>query len=584
MNKVPDLERERALNASINDAFFCLEPETCAVDWAGPVEYEGAMQCPSCGDSFDWSAKFAEIVTCRSCQAVSRIGDGTPSLAGQSAKLIASSSGLGMGVTGSFKGVAFTTVGRVRYGYAQGFWDEWCLQTAENELVWLTEDDGNLAHSKSVPLHKALPLEQLSLGRSLFLADHDYLIEEIGKAKCLGTEGQLPFSSIPGDEIDYLSLRAGKTQTATIEIYDDEVHVYQGQRIRLIDLHLLNPVAIDAKGPTEGFTLASTDTSRIGCYACGAPLSAESIESGGACEFCGAKQEQVTPQIDCQHCNTRFGLVAAEFITQAQCPKCFKGVEIETQGTAANLQVFTKPMEAGEVSPEKHLAAIHPFKLGQRAKFDGKEFALTGHLRNETVEEGVSYFSDSFHLLSKDGEVRWLDREDGHYVLSERIGPVPERLLSCVPKSKTTFNGRTYRFFDSGDSSVCSVQGQFTYGAKILDTSSYYDFVAPPHYLSAELTDRELEGFAGRYMPSADIAAAFQMSANSFVEPSIQVPHSLISRVPFRRWPGPSFPFTCSFSWSSCLSLRSRARRWKSPPSSISKTKIRRPSRHPLLK
>ena len=100
------------------------------------------------------------------------------------------------------------------------------------------------------------------------------------------------------------------------------------------------------------------------------------------------------------------------------------------------------------------------------------------------MEEGVSYFSDSFHLLSKDGEVRWLDREDGHYVLSERIGPVPERLLSCVPKSKTTFNGRTYRFFDSGDSSVCSVQGQFTYGAKILDTSSYYDFVAPPHYLS----------------------------------------------------------------------------------------------------
>ena len=104
MNKVPDLERERALNASINDAFFCLEPETCAVDWAGPVEYEGAMQCPSCGDSFDWSAKFAEIVTCRSCQAVSRIGDGTPSLAGQSAKLIASSSGLGMGVTEASKG------------------------------------------------------------------------------------------------------------------------------------------------------------------------------------------------------------------------------------------------------------------------------------------------------------------------------------------------------------------------------------------------------------------------------------------------------------------------------------------------
>ena len=88
-----------------------------------------------------------------------------------------------------------------------------------------------------------------------------------------------------------------------------------------------------------------------------------------------------------------------------------------------------------------------------------------------------------------------------------------------VPKTKTVFNGREFRAFDSGESSICCVQGQFSYNAAVNDTSSYYDFVAPPYHLSAELSGQELEGFLGRYLPIDEVAQAFNMPTNSFREP-----------------------------------------------------------------
>ena len=478
------------------------------------------MQCPSCGAPFDWHSKFAEVITCESCQGVCRIHGDSVTLTGQSAKLIQSSSGLGLGVTGSYQNVAFAIVGRVRYGYPKGFWDEWCAHTMEGDLIWLTEDDGTLTKSRSRKLRKQTSdLDKVGLGRSIFIADHDYLVEEIGEAKCLGTEGQLPFSAMPGDVIQYIGLRAGRTQTGTIERYDDEVHFYEGRRVKLSELNLLNPVSQGPTGPTAGFEIATPDPKQLGCFSCGAPVLPVHGQALSPCHFCGIENPTNLPQVSCGECGTRFGIYGAQYMSQAQCPKCLHGVHIETQGTGEELKIYTKAAESTPKPAELHQKGIKPFKLGQRCNFDGKTFVLTGHLRNEVVEDGLSYYSDSYHLLSEDGEVRWLDTEENHYVLSERIGPVPERLLNMLPKTKTVIHGREYQAFDSGESSICCVQGQFSYSASVNDTSSYYDFVAPPYHLSAELSGQELEGFAGRYIPINELAQAFSMSESSFREP-----------------------------------------------------------------
>ena len=506
------------------------------------------MQCPSCGDAFNWHDTFAEVVTCTSCRGVSRVQGDKISLAGQSAQLIASNAGLVLGVVGSFKNVAFSIVGRVRYAYSRGFWDEWCAHTAEGELVWITEDDGTLSRSRNIPFRSPPDsLNNLKVGRSVFVSDHDYLVEEIGRAKCLGTEGQLPFSAIPGDEIDYIALRAGQTQFGTIERYDGEVHFYEGQKLKLRDLNLVNPASQTPTGPSAGFDVASADPSRIGCFSCGAPVTPQEQKSTVACDFCGIENATNLPQVDCSQCNTRFGLFAAEFMTQAQCPKCLHGIHIETQGTGESIQCFTKSADLNPKPAGLHKKGLKPFRLGQEATFSGKSYVLTGHVRNEVFEDGLSYYSDSFHLLAEDGDVRWLDCEDGHYVLSEKIGPIPEELLHRLPKTKVTFNGREYQAFDAGDSSVCCVQGQLSYEARVGDKVSYYDFIAPPHTLSAEVTDQENEGFAGRYVPLSEIAAAFKVPESHFKKPTTVAPSQPYIETTARKLVRVNLPFYVLF-------------------------------------
>ena len=478
------------------------------------------MQCPSCGAPFDWHSKFAEVVTCTSCQGVCRVSGDVVTLAGQSAKLIQSSSGLGLGVAGSHENIAFTVVGRVRYGYARGYWDEWCAHTSEGTLIWLTEDDGTLSKAETRPIRvRPTELDQLRVGRSIFLGDHNYIVSETGKAKCLGTEGQLPFAALPGEEIEYLSLRAGLFRMSTIERYDHEIHFYDGKRIKLEHLNLINPAAQAASGPTAGFEEAKATPKALGCFGCGAPVYPRENHEFVTCHFCGTDNATNLPQVDCDACGTRFGLFGARFMTQAQCPKCLHGIHIETRGAGKNLAVFTKLSDASPKPTELHQKAIKPFRLGQQCEFNGKTFVLTGHLRNEVVEDGWSYYSDSYHLLAEDGEVKWLDKENNHYVLSERIGPVPDRLLYLLPKSKAVFNGRKYQAFDSGESKICFVQGQFSYAAQIDDKVSYYDFVAPPYHLSAEVSAEESEGFSGRYLPMTEVAQAFRLPVNQFRKP-----------------------------------------------------------------
>ncbi len=426
-------------------------------------------------------------------------------------------SGLALGVVGSLDGTAFTVVGRVRYGYPRGFWDEWCIELMDGCLRWLTEDDGIL--SVTEPQTEDLSVEtyqRLDLGRSSFLKGHNYVVREKGSAECLGLEGQLPFGAIPGEVIEYISLSAGKSRSATLEFYDGNVHVYIGEEIQLEDLNLLNQVTGSPGGPTAQFQVASTDTTRMGCFACGAPLAASPGQAECICTYCGAPNEPTQLQIDCAHCNTRFGLFAAEHLQQAQCPNCNQAFNITPSLQEQQPRVSAIQDTQSESPAINHAAAIHPFKLGQKATFDGRDYVLTGFLRNEVVEEGISYYSESFHLLSKCGAARWLDREDGHFTLTQRSAQLPEDLDLYLPRKKCEILGRSYSAFDNGVSKTCWVEGQLTYSAQIGDEASYYDFIAPPYVLTAEKTAHELEGFHGRYIPGSEVAEGFGLDAKHF--------------------------------------------------------------------
>jgi hypothetical protein len=101
---------------------------------------------------------------------------------------------------GSLRGTRFETLGRVRYGYGRGFWDEWYLRFADGTTAWLTEDNHELCLERRVD---AAPPPDDGLVR-IMLGGLEFAVEERGEAVCMGAEGELPFVVTLGERYRYI--------------------------------------------------------------------------------------------------------------------------------------------------------------------------------------------------------------------------------------------------------------------------------------------------------------------------------------------------------------------------------------------
>ena len=119
--------------------------------------------CPSCGAPHTIRNPGVVKAVCEYCgNAViwdeQRIRD-----AGKQATLPEGFTRLYRGATGRLLGKRFEVLGRVRYGFGGGFWDEWFLTLADGRTGWLTEDNHELALQQPVPVSRANLPQQGSL-------------------------------------------------------------------------------------------------------------------------------------------------------------------------------------------------------------------------------------------------------------------------------------------------------------------------------------------------------------------------------------------------------------------------------------
>ena len=86
---------------------------------------------------------------------------------GESAELFDDHTPLQLGAAGSHQGLAFTLVGRLQYGTADGTWNEWHALFDGGKSAWLSEDNGAYVFSFEVPLPAMPPAAGLALYRTL---------------------------------------------------------------------------------------------------------------------------------------------------------------------------------------------------------------------------------------------------------------------------------------------------------------------------------------------------------------------------------------------------------------------------------
>jgi hypothetical protein len=138
-------------------------------------------------------------VTCPYCQTLIRREGEALSAIGKSAVLPFDVSPIQLGTAGSFGPVRFSVAGRVRWGWADGSWNEWLLDCSDGQPRWLGEAMGSFMLTEEHPelleraeLHGFAEGAALTRGTRLVLGDEEFQASDIKTAQCLGSEGELP--------------------------------------------------------------------------------------------------------------------------------------------------------------------------------------------------------------------------------------------------------------------------------------------------------------------------------------------------------------------------------------------------------
>ncbi len=141
-----------------------------------------------------------------------------------------------MGAHGKIKGRTFGVLGRVRYEYADGFWDEWFLQFDNGQIGWVEEDEGELTLTYKTKLTSPVPpFEQIRVGSFIPLGGERMFVSEKGQGKVQGAQGEVTITVPPGRAVQYVN---GNAAAKAIRLIIDEggITLHTGEPLQFNDL------------------------------------------------------------------------------------------------------------------------------------------------------------------------------------------------------------------------------------------------------------------------------------------------------------------------------------------------------------
>ncbi|HUS16454.1 MAG TPA: DUF4178 domain-containing protein [Chloroflexia bacterium] len=169
-----------------------------------------SLACPNCGGPITVESAYTTLTVCPYCGSSLYVRDTGVDITGRTAKLAQFPSRLALGAGGQVRGRAFRVLGRIRYQYEDGFWDEWNLQFADGQIGWLEEDEGEFTLTFKRKLTSPIPpFEQITVGSFVPLGGAQMFVSEKGAAQTVGAEGELAQTPPPGRAVRYVDGNAG---------------------------------------------------------------------------------------------------------------------------------------------------------------------------------------------------------------------------------------------------------------------------------------------------------------------------------------------------------------------------------------
>jgi len=196
------------------------------------------ISCPNCGGPLQVESAFTTLLVCSYCHQTLYIHDTGVDLAGKTAKLAEYPSRLSVGAQGKIKGQGFCVLGRVRYQYDEGFWDEWFLQFDSQRIGWVEEDEGEFTLTfKSKLTSPVPPFDQIRVGSFIPLGKDRLFISEKGLAQIVGAQGEVSMTARPGQALHYVDGNAAD-KAIRLVMDDKGITLHTGEPLDFSDLEV----------------------------------------------------------------------------------------------------------------------------------------------------------------------------------------------------------------------------------------------------------------------------------------------------------------------------------------------------------
>lgn len=189
--------------------------------------------CPQCGDLLSIYFKYSKLIKCNSCGSAIFLEDDVVKLIGKSAVLSPEPSLIQLHKPFKFQNKRFTPLGKIRYSYGRGFWEEWFLKDDKNQEFWLSIDEGDFVLEEKIKF--SLPFKKnhtFKVGQNF----NEYQVTEIGTGVCVGFEGELPEAIKLDESHTYVHLSRGHGELLTLELSENETMTFKGQWIDPLEI------------------------------------------------------------------------------------------------------------------------------------------------------------------------------------------------------------------------------------------------------------------------------------------------------------------------------------------------------------
>ena len=187
--------------------------------------------CPGCGAELNWKFQFTKQIVCEYCNTLLFLDDNAVKNAGTSAALADIPSLLEIGSYFEYNNETYLPLGCMQYEYDYGYWNEyWCL-SQQQEGLWISVDEGNIAIEKKLKYTESIDYyDSYYVGAQYkFNKIGRLMCQEKNQAKLVAAAGELPCPVNLGEEHSYIDFISGKGRSFTIQFFNDNTfEIYKG--------------------------------------------------------------------------------------------------------------------------------------------------------------------------------------------------------------------------------------------------------------------------------------------------------------------------------------------------------------------